>query len=147
MANMDMASPASPTTTVEQANAALITSAYDAFSRGDVQGAFAAFDEDIFWHVPGRGPLSRDYRGCAEVRGFFEHFMALSDGTFRLEIDEVFARRDRVVVLCTESARRAGQSWTSSNVHVWTVRNHRAVAFREYEGDEQGEDEFWSKPA
>jgi ketosteroid isomerase-like protein len=145
MMDTDTANPVSPETTVEQTNAALITGAYEAFGRGDAKSVFAAFAEDIFWHVPGRGPLSRDYRGHAEVRGFFEHFMSLSGGTFRLQVDEVFAKRDRVVVLCTETAQRAGQSWTSSNVHVWTVRDGLAVAFREYEGDEQGEDEFWSR--
>ena len=41
-------------------NAALIKSGYDAFARGDLQGAFAVFAEDILWHIPGRGPLSRD---------------------------------------------------------------------------------------
>ena len=45
------------------ANAALIRSAYEAFSRGDIAGAMAAFADDILWHVPGRGPLSRVYRG------------------------------------------------------------------------------------
>ena len=53
-----------------EANAALIKSAYDAFSRGNIPSAMAAFADDIFWHVPGRGPLSRDYRGRAEVLGF-----------------------------------------------------------------------------
>ena len=143
MTKMDTANPATAESTVDQANAALITCAYEAFGRGDVKSAFAAFADDIFWHVPGRWPLSRDYRGHAEVKGFFEHFMSLSGGTFRLQIDEVFAKHDRVVVLCTETAQRAGQSWTSSNVHVWTVKDGRAVAFCEYEGDEQGEDEFW----
>jgi len=147
MTDMDIANPVISNTTVEQANAALIAGAYDAFRRGDIKGAFAAFAEDIFWHVPGRGPLSRDYRGHAEVRGFFEHFMSLSDGTFRLQVDEVFAKRNRVVVLCTETAQRTGQSWTSSNVHVWTIKDGRAVEFCEYEGDEQGEDEFWAKQA
>ena len=75
-------------TAAAKANAALIKSAYDAFSRGDIQGAMATFAEDIFWHVPGRGPLSRDYRGHAEVLGFFGHFMKLSGGTFRLQVDE-----------------------------------------------------------
>jgi uncharacterized protein len=145
MTNKNMTIPGAPGSSVEQANAELITGAYEAFSRGDVKSAFAAFADDIFWHVPGRGPLSRDYRGHAEVKGFFEHFMSLSDGTFQLQIDEVFARRDRVVVLCTETAQRAGHSWTSSNVHVWTVKDGRAAAFCEYEGDEQGEDEFWSR--
>jgi uncharacterized protein len=99
-------------------NGALITSAYDAFSRGDLQGATATFAEDILWHVPGRGPLSRDYRGHAEVLGFFGHFMELSGGTFRLRVDDVLAKGDRVVVLCTESARRGGRSWSSPQVHV-----------------------------
>jgi hypothetical protein len=127
-----------------QANAALITNAYDAFGRGDIQRVFAAFAEDIFWHVPGRGPLSRDYRGHAEVQRFFEHFMGLSDGTFHLQIDDVLAKGDRVVVLCTESAQRAGRSWSSPQVHAWTVKDGRAIAFRQYQGDQQTEDEFWS---
>ena len=105
---------------------------------------FAVFAENILWHVPGRGPLSRDYRGHAEVGGFFEHFMGLSEGTFRIQIDEILANRDRVVVLCTETASRAGRSWSSPQVHVWTVKDGRATAFWEYEGDQQGEDEFWS---
>jgi uncharacterized protein len=105
---------------------------------------FAVFAENILWHVPGRGPLSRDYRGHGEVAGFFEHFMGLSEGTFRIQIDEILANRDRVVVLCTETARRAGRSWSSPQVHVWTVKDGRATAFWEYEGDQQGEDEFWS---
>ena len=127
-----------------ETNAALIRSVYDAFSRGDNQSVFAALAEDIFWHVPGRGPLSRDYRGHAEVRGFFEHFMALSGGSFQLRIDDVLAKGDRVVALCTESAQRAGRSWSSPQVHAWTVKDGRAIAFWQYQGDQQTEDEFWS---
>jgi ketosteroid isomerase-like protein len=69
-------------------NAALIKGGYDAFSRGDIPAAFAVFAEDIHWHVPGRGPLSGDYRGHAEVGGFFQHFMELSAGTFRIRVDD-----------------------------------------------------------
>ena len=72
--------------TMAKSNAALIKSGYDAFARGDLQGALAVFAEDILWHVPGRGPLSRDYRGHAEVLGFFQHFMELSHGTFRIQV-------------------------------------------------------------
>jgi len=131
-------------TAAAEANGALIAAAYEAFSRGDVQGAIAAFAEDILWHVPGRGPLSRDYRGHDEVLGFFGHFMQLSGGTFRLRIDEVLAKGERVVVLCTESARRGGRSWSSPQVHVWTVKNGKATVFWEYPGDQQAEDEFWA---
>ena len=127
-------------------NAALIKNGYEAFARGDLQGAFAVFAEDILWHVPGRGPLSRDYRGHAEVLGFFQHFMELSDGTFRIEIDDILAKGDRVVVLCTESAQRGTRYWSSPQVDVWTVKEGRATVFWQYQGDQQTEDEFWSTP-
>jgi ketosteroid isomerase-like protein len=65
----------------------------------DREGAFAAFAKDILWHIPGRGPLSRDYRGHAEVQGFFQHFMELSSGSFRLQVDHILAEGDLVVVL------------------------------------------------
>jgi ketosteroid isomerase-like protein len=68
-------------TATPQTNVALIKAGYDAFACGDVQGAIAGYAPDIFWHVPGRGPLSRDYRGHAEVLDFFGQFMKLSNGT------------------------------------------------------------------
>ena len=125
-------------------NAKLVSDAYAAFARGDVPKAMAAMSDDILWHVPGRGPLSRDYRGHAEVLGFFQRFMELSDGTFRMRIDGVLADGDRVVVLCTESARNGGRGWSSPQVHVWTVKDGRATVFWQYQGDQQTEDEFWA---
>ena len=98
----------------------------------------------MLWHVSGRGPLSRDYRGHAEVQGFFQHFMELSHGTFRIQVDDILAKGDRVVVLCIESAQRGGRSWSSPQVHVWTGQGwtgHRLLAVQ---GDQQTEDEFWS---
>ena len=126
------------------ANADLVRRTYEAFMRGDLEAVLASFAEDILWHVPGRGPLSRDYRGHGEVLGFFRRFMDLSGGTFRIRIDDVLANGERVVVLCTESAQRAGRSWSSPQVHDWTVKNGRATVFRQYQGDQQTEDEFWS---
>jgi ketosteroid isomerase-like protein len=133
-------------TAAAKANGEFIKRAYDAFARGDLEGAIAACAEDILWHVPGRGPLSRDYRGPDEVLGFFGHFMELSDGTFRVRVDDVLAKGDRVVVLVTESARRGGRSWSSPQVHVWTVKHGKATSFRQYMGDQQTEDEFWASP-
>ena len=131
-------------TAAASANGALIERAYVAFSRGDLQGAIATFAADIFWHVPGRGPLARDYRGHAEVLDFFGRFMTLSNGTFRMRVDDVLAQGDRVVVLCTASAQRGGRHWSSPEVHVWTMKDGKATVFWEYQGDQQAEDEFWS---
>jgi len=128
-------------------NEALVRSGYDAFSRGDVPAVLALFDREILWHVPGRGPLSRDYRGPNEVLGFFEHFMTLSNGSFRIQVDDVLAKDDKVVVLCTESAQRGGRAWSSPQVHVWTLKDGRVTVFWQYQGDQQTEDEFWGSAA
>ena len=64
---------------------------------------------------------------------------------FSIEINDVLAGEQLVVVLCTVSAQRRGQHWSSPEVHVWRVVNGRAVEFREYQGDQQTEDEFWSR--
>ena len=77
---------------------------------------FERLAEDVLWHVPGRGPLSRDYHGHAEVLGFFEHFRELSGGTFRILVDEVLAKGDRVIALVTESASRDQREWSSPQV-------------------------------
>jgi ketosteroid isomerase-like protein len=130
--------------TTAEANAAQIIGAYEAFSRGEIQSVFAVFDENILWHVPGRGPLSGDYRGHDEVRSFFMRFIELSGATFRIQVGDVLAKGDRVAVLCTQTAQRGGRSWLSSQVEVWTVKDGRATVFWQYQGDQQTEDEFWS---
>lgn len=139
-----MADVASPKTTIKQDNQALIERAYDAFARGDIPAVLQVIAEDILWHVPGRGPISGDYHGHAEVLGFFQHFMELSEATFRITVDEVLAKGDRVIVLVTESARRKGREWSSPQVHAWTVQNGKATVFWQFQGDQQTEDEFWS---
>jgi ketosteroid isomerase-like protein len=118
-------------------NQAIIENAYEAFARGDIPTVLKVLDENILWHVPGRGPLSRDYRGHAEVLGFFQRFMELSQGTFRIAVNDV-------LVMVTESAQRHGRAWSSPQVHAWTVKNGRATVFWQFQGDQQTEDEFWS---
>jgi ketosteroid isomerase-like protein len=122
----------------------LIRRGYDAFGRGDIATALEVFSDSITWHVPGRSPLSGDYKGHGEVVGFFSDCMRLSDGTLRVEANEILTHGERVVVLTTVSAERNGQAWSSAEVHVWRVIDGKAVSFREFQGDQQTEDEFWS---
>jgi uncharacterized protein len=125
-------------------NRRLIEGAYEAFSRGDIPAVLRVLDERILWHVPGRGPLSANYMGHQQVLGFFQKFQELSNGTFRIRIDDVLANEHRVVVLVTESARRRNRDWSSPQVHAWTIEGGKASVFWQFQGDQQTEDEFWS---
>ena len=124
-------------------NAELIRRAYDAFANGDIPAVLAIFSPDITWHVPGRSPLSGDYKGHDDVLGFFTAGMELSDGTLRVAVDELVASAETVIALTTVSATRKGRAWSSPEVHVWRVQNGRAIEFCEFQGDQQTEDEFW----
>jgi len=70
--------------------------------------------------------------------------MELSGGAFSIDVDNVLAENDLVVVLATVNAQRNGVSASFPEVHVWRMKDGRAIEFREYQGDEQREDRFWS---
>jgi hypothetical protein len=46
--------------------------------------------------------------------------------------------------LVTVNAERNGLSASFPEIHVWQMKNGKATDFREYQGDEQREDLFWS---
>jgi hypothetical protein len=56
----------------------------------------------------------------------------------------VLAKDDLVVFLVTVNAQRNGVSASFPEVHVWRMKDQKATEFREYQGDEQREDQFWS---
>ena len=92
----------------------------------------------------GHSPLSGDYKGHEEIAGFFQRTMELSGGVFSIDVHNVVADGDLVIVLTTVHAQRNGVEASFSEIHVWRVRNGKATEFREYQGDEQREDRFWS---
>jgi ketosteroid isomerase-like protein len=136
--------PLTDAAVLEHPNAQLIARAYRAFQAGDIPAVVRAFDEDITWHVPGRSPLSGDYRGHAGVLDFFTRCQRRSNGTLRVAVDQLLAADNHVIALTTVSAQRNGRHWSSPEIHLWHVSGGKAIAFREFQGDQQTEDEFWS---
>ena len=105
---------------------------------------FAVFDPSIAWHVPGHSPLSGDYNGHDQIAGFFQRTMELSGGVFSIDVHHVLADADLVVALTTVNPRRKEISAPFPEVRVWQMKDGKAIEFREYQGDEQREDQFWS---
>ena len=127
-----------------ESNSVIIRKAYEDFAHGNIPAVFAAFDAGITWHVPGHSPLSGDYTGHDQIGGFFQRTMELSGGAFSIDVHNVLAENDLVVVLVTVNAQRNGLSASFPEIHVWRMKNGKATDFREYQGDEQREDRFWS---
>jgi uncharacterized protein len=73
---------------------------YEAFGRGDAEGAMANIADAVEWVVPGDNALSGVYRGKEEVGGLWAQ---VGQKGFRTEPREFLADGDKVVVLTTYS--------------------------------------------
>jgi uncharacterized protein len=122
----------------------IIRKGYEDFALGNIPAVFEALDANITWYVPGHSPLSGHYKGHEQVGAFFQRTMELSQGAFNIELHNVLADGDLVVALVTVNAQRNGLSASFPEVHVWRLKDGKAIEFREYQGDEQREDRFWS---
>ena len=125
-------------------SASIIRKVYENFAKGDIPLVIEAFAPSITWHVPGQSPISGDYRDRDEIVGFFKHTLALRGGIFAIEVHHVLSEENVVVALVTVKAERNGRSAAFEEVHVWRVSDGKITAFREFQGDEQTEDRFWS---
>ena len=52
--------------TIQETNRALIEGAYNGFAHSDIPAVLEVFADDILWHVPGRGVLSRTITATLE---------------------------------------------------------------------------------
>jgi ketosteroid isomerase-like protein len=121
----------------EQQNTKVVQDAYAAFGKGDIPGVLALMSDDVDWHgvigvgpdVPMRGPR----RGHTGVGEFFQQVSEVVNFT-KFEQREFVAQGDKVVVLGDYEGtnKKTGRSFVSDNVMVFTVRNGKIVAFREY---------------
>jgi uncharacterized protein len=129
---------------MNDSNAAIIRKACEDFAHGNIPAVFGAFDANMTWHVPGHSPLSGDFTGHDQIGSFFQRTLELSGGAFHIDVRHVLADGDLVVALVTVNAQRKGAFASFPEVHVWRVTNGKVTEFREYQGDEQREDRFWS---
>ena len=128
-----------------QSDAEILQSGYDAFASGDVSAVLAILAEDIDFRIPGDNLVAGTYTGHDEVVGFFQKLGELSNGTFRLTVQEILDNATgTVAALCTLGGERNGQSPSFDTVQVWRFADGRATSFREFNDDQSGLDAFWS---
>jgi hypothetical protein len=117
-----------------QEDVQIVKDGYAAFSRGDIQGLLALFAEDIEWIVPGEGfPLAGTFRGLAALADFFQKISETVEFS-SVEPREFVAKRDRVLVVCVESARvkATNRAFDGHWVMAFTFRNGKVTNVREY---------------
>ncbi len=126
-------------------NEAVVRKGYEAFSKGDIETLQnEIFTDDIVWHVPGRNPLSGDYKGISEVLGYFGQLGELSGGTLQVTLEDALADDERTVGLHHAAGTRDGKTLDADEILVFRFRGDKVSEAQGYSGDQYATDQFWS---
>lgn len=117
-------------------NVAVIKGVYDAFAKGDVPGVLGGMSPDIVWREAENFPYAdrNPYVGPEAVAaGVFARCIGEWDG-FGVALEDLIDGGDRVVALgrYVGAFKATGRRMNPQVVHVWTLKDGKAVAFQQY---------------
>lgn len=115
------------------AQESLLRELYGRFAQGDLDGFLAGCTDDVAFYVPGRTPFSGAHTR-AEFVSFISQVMAISQGTFREEIVDVFANDEHGVLLLDHTLERAGRPLAYRTAHRVTFRDGKLARWEEWPG-------------
>jgi ketosteroid isomerase-like protein len=121
----------------EAQNTKVVQDAYAAFGRGDIPALLGLMADEIHWQpvigTAAHVPISGERRGKAGVAEFFKRVSETEDFQ-QFEPREYVAQGDKVVAIghYRATARGTGRTFESAFVMIFTVRDGRIVAFREF---------------
>lgn len=118
-----------------QQNVELVRQAYAAYGRGDVAAVLACMSPHVEWEIPDVPalPFTGKRHGTDQVAEYFRLASELMQ--VRAFVPQEFiAQSDKVIVLGhgAWTALATGQDFDSDWVDVFTVRDGRIAAFREF---------------
>jgi ketosteroid isomerase-like protein len=129
----------------EHPGAARIRGLFQAFRDRDLAAIQAAIPEHAVWHFPGRkGALAGSHRGREAILAFLARVVALSEGSFRFEIEDVIASDTSAVAFFRGSGRRQGRTLDNPTCLRMRIQDGRIVEVWEFVWDLYAVDEFWA---
>ena len=119
-------------------NLELVRAAYEAFQRGDFEGASSYVHPEIEFHTYVNAPEAGVYRGKDAVQSYNEGLFAQFE-SFRIDIEELVDAGDRVIAVTTQHAvPRGGHAEIEVHmVEVWTVRDQLLAERRSYSSKDE----------
>ncbi len=128
----------------DHANATLVREMFAAFKRGDIAAIYEAIPEDAVWHFPGRdGQIAGTHKGREGILMFLGQVMALTEGTFHLEMEDVIANDRTAIALFRGSAKRNGKELDNPTCLRIDIKDGKVSELREFVWDLYAVDDFW----
>lgn len=116
-----------------------------ALSSADAIKVVGLVSAELVWHFPGRDhPLAGDHSGLAEVAAFAQKVPALTDGTFAMDVQEIYASGSGAIVSFTSHARRPdGRTLDNPTQLVLRIADGRVHEIWEFVWDTEAVAAFW----
>jgi ketosteroid isomerase-like protein len=116
------------------ANTDIIRGLYDAVGRGDVPAVLAGLDANVEWTQAEHFPYAGTYTGPDAVLNNVLARIGIDWEGFRISPTEFIDSGDKVVAIGRYSGawKATGKPFEADFVHVWTMRNDKAIKFRQY---------------
>jgi len=119
-------------------DAEVVRRAYAALNRRDIEGFVEEFADDAVWHGSGSQVV-----GGRAIGAMVQQLVQAAEGTLHVELHDVLATDDHVVVLQVTRAERAGRHLADRVVYIFHLRNGK-ITEAWFNGDPRVQDEFWS---
>ncbi|MDQ0617035.1 nuclear transport factor 2 family protein [Arthrobacter globiformis] len=127
-----------------QEDAGLVRRGYEAFAAGDMDTLRGLFAEDAVWHVGGSGGLSGDKLGRDAVLAYLGELFTRSDGTLRVDLDDLIGGENHTVGFQRVHAQRNGAAIDQRAVVVFALKDGKVSEAYEFPEDTAKAAEFWS---
>jgi hypothetical protein len=113
--------------------AEIVTGAYEALNRGDVEAALEPLADDAEWMEHSDLPEAGCYRGIESIRTLLEGFLESWDDLHQ-EVETARESRDRVLVQLhfRGTGRGSGVEVETRYAHLWTLRGEKGVRVDAY---------------
>jgi ketosteroid isomerase-like protein len=128
----------------EHPNAAVIRSAYEAMSKGDVPAFAALLDDDITWYESTAG-MEGVYRGRDQVLAFLGQVFQQAGMQMSVSVHDILANDDHAVILHESTLTFGNRSHTGQYADVYHLRDGRITTHWHLAVDPRADAEFASQ--
>ena len=122
----------------------LVRRGYEAFGAGDMDTLRGLFAEDAVWHLGGSGGLSGDKQGLDAILTYFGELFTRSDGTIKVDLDDLIGGENHTVGFQRVHAQRNGAAIDQRTVIVFALKHGKVSEVYEVPEDTAKAADFWS---
>jgi hypothetical protein len=104
-------------------NEKIMRDADEAMDKGDIDGFFAPFADDVVVHIGGRSKLAGDVKGKEELRAKFNQFMGSMGENPEIVTHDILANDTHGVMMQEFRGTKKGQRQTFKGVGIFHFSN------------------------